>query len=70
MYKIEISKVEQVNVKKQSYEKVAETGNKRDSGPVFEYVPFDTVETRETNVLTQQVEDLDLAAVIKAINKL
>jgi predicted transcriptional regulator len=70
MYKIEITHVEQVNRQDRSYEKVADTGNERDGGPVYEYVTFDAVKNIERKVLEQVVDNLDLAAVIKAINGL
>lgn len=70
MFKITIVEIETINKKSRAWEKIAETGNQRDGGAVFDYV--DSVEEvdRETTVLEQTVRTLDLPAVIKAVNQL
>lgn len=69
-YKITITKVDTVIRGESEYKKVADTGNKQDGGPVYDYVWRDVEKEIETNVLTQTVDDLDLKDVIKAINNL
>ena len=53
----------------QEYKKLADSGNQSDGGAIFGYVLKPSVtKTKEHIVLHQEVEDLDLIAVIKAIN--
>ena len=54
-----------------SYQKVADTGNDRDGGSVYEYVekPEDKVQVEEV-IYSQIVEDLRLSSVIAAINNI
>ncbi len=70
MYKIVITKIEEVAVTKREYQRIADTGNKSDNGAVYGYVACECVQERETKVLEQGVETLDLPAVIKAVNKI
>lgn len=69
-YKIIITKIDRVVKGESEYKKVADTGNKQDGGPVYDYVWREVEKEVETNVLTQEVDDLDLRDVIKAINNL
>lgn len=69
-YKITITKIDRVVKGESEYKKVADTGNKQDGGPVYDYVWREVEKEVETNVLTQEVDDLDLRDVIKAINNL
>lgn len=70
MYKIIITKFEEVNRTRNEYVKVADSGNERDGGSVYDYVPNTTVEKREITILEQSIENLDMPAVIKAINNI
>lgn len=72
MYKITITKTEEVEVIEKEYQKVADTGNERDDGAVYEYVMSPSIKQKETTVLIQSLdeEELDLKAVVKAINRL
>ncbi len=68
MYRIQITKEEKVKTTDRDYKKVADTGNERDDGPVYEYVEFPSEKTVVTELLDQRVEGLDMEDVIKAIN--
>lgn len=69
-YRVRIERVDIVDITKRSYEKIADTGNQRDSGAIYDYVTYDDTQFLETNILTQEIlsEDLDIKQVIKAIN--
>lgn len=69
---IEMVTVAEVGPKRE-YKKLADTGNERDGGPVHGYVEVpDRVETEvvTTQVFEQVVEELDLLAVVRAVNGL
>lgn len=68
MYRIQITKEERVKTTDRDYEKIADTGNKTDDGPVYGYVEFPSEKTVITELLDQRVEGLDMEDVIKAIN--
>lgn len=68
MYKVTIVKISLVEVVTSEYEKVADTGNKKDNGPVYEYVSKPITKPTETEIYAQMVDDLDLPTVIKAVN--
>lgn len=70
MYKVVISKIEKVTSTKEEYEKLSETGNPRDNGAMWGYVPKNVEEEVIVTVLSQTIEEIDVPAVIKAINKI
>lgn len=70
MYRIEITHVTKEEVSGKEYHRVADTGNPRDGGPVYDYVPCDKVAEHRRTVLLQEVASLDIAAVIRAVNGL
>lgn len=70
MYRISITKVEEKEVTKKEYQKTADTGNERDNGAVYGYVPYTTTERIETKVLDQVSDEIDLTKVIKAVNNI
>lgn len=70
MYQITIEKVEKKEAVGREYQKIADSGNERDGGPRYAYVEFPSQKVIETTILRQSVEELDLAAVIKAVNNL
>jgi hypothetical protein len=70
MYRITINKITTEEVEEKNYERIADTGNKEDGGAVYGYVPKKTTREIERNILSQEVEDLDIEEVIKAINKI
>jgi hypothetical protein len=70
MYKITIQKIEKVHSTETSYEKIADSGNERDGGSVYGYVEYPSEKNAETSVFNQTVDDLDLQAVIKAVNNI
>jgi hypothetical protein len=70
MYKITIEKIETVKYMARDYEKIADTGNKQDNGPVYGYVEHPEERQATTTILEQTIETLDLPEVIKAVNQL
>lgn len=69
-YVVMITRKDRRSSRKQSYEKLADSGNPRDGGAQYGYVPFDTAEEVTTEVLRQTVDEINLASVISAINRL
>lgn len=70
MYQVTIIKEETKEVKEQKYQQISETGNTKDNGPMFDYVPYKTMKEEETVIFSQRVEDLDIEGVIKATNNI
>lgn len=70
--KIEIHEVMEWDEEDTSYEKVAETGNERDNGPIFKYVSTGkTSKRRDTKLIyKQEVKVESLTHIIAAINNL
>ena len=69
-FEITIKRIESVNVTRQEWKQVADSGNKRDDGAVYEYVGYPDVQDADTLILQQSVKELDIPAVIKAINNI
>ena len=69
-YKISIVKVETVPIEQREWLRVADTGNPMGGGPQYAYQTFPSTATKETKVLEQQVDEVDLKAVIRALNGL
>lgn len=70
-YKVTIEEIRESEVDLDAnYKQTAGSGNKSDGGPVYEYVvpPGKQLKRDETQIFFQEIGDLDLAAVIKAIN--
>lgn len=67
-YRILIEKIETEPFDKQEWQKVADTGNSRDGGPVYGYTACPTVREVTTKLLEQTLERLDLQAIILAAN--
>jgi hypothetical protein len=55
-------------VTKNNWERVADSGNERDKGPIYDYAPIEEIQIDTTVVLQQNIDELDLTAVIKAVN--
>lgn len=70
IYRIKISKIETVKHIARTYEKTSDTGNKEDEGAIYQYVEYPTTKEVVTTVLKQEKEDIDISAIIKAINNL
>ena len=70
MFEIEVKKVTRQEVPDKSWNRVADTGNPRDNGACYEYVETTKIEENSMLILSQTVEELDLSAVINAINKI
>ena len=55
------------------WKQVADTGNEKNNGPVYEYVPKPgcvEVKERSRTLLEQTLPEIDLKAIIKAVNGL
>lgn len=69
-YQVTITKIEEGEGFSSTYERIADTGNERDGGPVYAYVKKPTINTDKKVVFEQTLEDLDVTAVIRAVNKI
>lgn len=70
-FKIEITETRERITTKREWVKVADSGNEGDGRSVYGYGPeIATTTDVLREVLTQEVDTLDLAAVIRAINNL
>lgn len=70
MYRVTITEITSEKRPTREYEKLADTGNDRDGGAVYGYVETEWWLRTEREVLKQEVEALDVAAVIRAVNNL
>lgn len=66
-YRIRIVKIEEVEKTEQEYQLISETGNERDNGKVWGYVPYKKIKNVETEVLNLETENLDITKVAKAV---
>lgn len=67
-YQITVKRIRKnVKVRDHEYKKIGQDANGKDE---YGYVYFDTFATKEAEVYDQRVDELDLSAVIKAVNKL
>jgi len=69
-YQVTITKIEEGEGFSSTYERIADTGNERDGGPVYAYVKKPVISTNKNVVFEQTLEDLDVTAVIRAVNKI
>lgn len=71
-YKISIIRIDEYDAIGREWKQIADTGNEKDGGKVYDYVTYPTTGTTETAVLTQETtdENLDIKNIIKAINGL
>ncbi len=71
MYEIRISKTEDVKKVRSKHSRVADSGNPEDGGAVYAWVDVETTEEVTVRCMYEQaVDELDLIAVIKAINNI
>jgi hypothetical protein len=70
MYKVTIEEIVEWEVPETMYVKVADSGNERDGGNVYDYRPTgETVmRSRKETTYEQVVNDIDLKIVIAAVN--
>lgn len=69
MFKIEITETVRYTEDKQEYHKLADSGNQSDGGAVYGYITKPKVpQTKEHIILKQEISDIDLVEIIKAIN--
>lgn len=69
-YRVEITKVDTVPDVKREWKQVSDKGNPHDGGAIYEYVTYDGTQRVEREILKQEVETCDVAAVIRAVNGL
>ena len=69
-YRVTIEKIRRVKLEGTTYKVIADTGNEQDDGKVYAYVPNGEIEFKEDSwyVFRQRLSDLDMAAVIMAVN--
>lgn len=67
MYKITITKITEQNFVKKDWKKFTDNTDVEEQ---YKYVETEVTEKLNTTILEQTVEDIDLPAVIKAINKI
>lgn len=65
---ITVTETKEVQVKQKDWLKVADTGNKKGDGPVYEYVFSDGTKVEEKEVYRQEVDSVDLVKIINAVN--
>ena len=70
MYQITIKKITPETRVRKEYQQIADSGNSKDGGAVYDYVTCEVTEDKEITILEQKVDDFDLKLVIRAINKL
>jgi len=68
MFEIIIKRQEIVTKVEGTYQKVADTGNERDRGAVYDYVNHEVTKEIEVEVYRQKVDSLDLAQVVAVVN--
>ena len=69
MYQIIIKKIEVEEVEKKEYEKISDTGG-NDDGAKYGYVSVKRMEKIEQIILQQEIDAIDLEAIIKAVNQI
>ncbi len=70
LYRINIEKIETINSKSTEWKKVADTGNEHDKGAKYDYVICEMEKDNTTEILSQELPEIDIPKVIKAINNL
>ena len=70
MFKITVIETKSEVFNRREYQKISDTGNKEDNGIKYGYVNSEVTEDVETTLLEQNIEDIDLPAIIKAVNKI
>ena len=67
-YTITVTETKRVLRSHDEYEPIADTGNPKDNGRQFGYVPHDVYKDENHDIYEQTVESLDIVAVINAVN--
>jgi len=69
-YEIVVKKIEHKDYVEKKYEKIADTGNEKDDGPVYDYVELPITKKFDTEIYRQSIDsdDFDLKAIIDAFN--
>ena len=67
MYRIQITQETRVTRTKDEWKVVADSGNDKDGGRVYDYVPHQVERTETSEILDMRVEELNVPKVINAI---
>lgn len=70
MYRITIERVTREPKVQRTWQKVADSGNPKDGGVVYDYAEYPGEEINRVEVLKQELEEVDLKVVIRALNGL
>ena len=70
MYRIAIERVTRNPKTQRTWQKIADTGNMGDGGAVYGYAEYLGEEIDRVEVLKQELEEVDLKSVIRALNGL
>jgi hypothetical protein len=68
-FKIIVKRIDTIRYVDNKWQQVANTGNPRDGGPVFDYAPIEGKRDMEIEILQQTVETLDVAELARFINR-
>jgi len=66
VYRIQVSREDRITSVEQSWKVVADTGNERDGGHIYDYVPVEVQKTVTVELLDLRVDELNLPFVIQA----
>jgi hypothetical protein len=69
-YRITIEKIETVPYDFREWQKIADSGNPKDGGPVYDYAGYPSTRQNTQKVYEQTVESMDLPGVIFAVNQM
>jgi len=69
-YRILIKKTGEKKTTDSQYKKISDTGNEKDQGPIYGYVEYEKTIKFETDIYDQTIDEIDINAVIKAVNRL
>ena len=69
MFEIVIKQIEEKTLPKSVYRKTSETGGKDGEG-IYSYVTEDVTQDVVTEIYSQKVETLDLAAIVAVVNNI
>lgn len=67
MYRVEITEMTTHPVDKREWKKVADSGNERDQGAVYDYVAYPDFEVERRVVLLVEQEAVDITRVVQAL---
>jgi hypothetical protein len=66
-YSIKIKLIQDVVITEKPYQVIADTGNEKDNGKVYAYVPREVTRKEESEIFSMELDDLDLKKVVTAL---